>query len=94
MLAGRSQRAVLDYVTEIGRPVAAWEVGEALYAKTSSCAFSVALSSNLDRIKRSWAGKILNQLTDRGYLVRHPAPVPTYTVKKSSVTPSVPTFEI
>lgn len=71
---GRLQKVVFDYVKAYPN-VSSQQVGDALYAKTSSCACygngtgSMGGNSTPDMIRRNWATKLLGELKKKG-LVR------------------------
>jgi len=68
---GRSQQAVISYMKD-NCPTTAARVGDALYAKTSSCARygdgtgSMGGSASPSEIRANWAAKVLNELKKRG----------------------------
>ena len=71
MRLGKSQKVVLDYIRD--HPGAtSQETGDALYAKTSSCAQygdgtgSMGGKSTPEEIRRMWASKLLSELLKRG----------------------------
>jgi len=68
--AGKSLRAVYEYVETCGHPCDSTEVGLALYDKTSSCAGVEDTFWSKDQIRRRWAEKLLNGLVRKGYLRR------------------------
>lgn len=67
---GRTQQAVLEWVMAQDHPVDSTETGLALYDKVSMCAKLIDTFWSRDKVRRQWAGKILNLLVRRGYLQR------------------------
>jgi hypothetical protein len=70
MKLGTSQQAVLDYLKAKG-PVTSQQVGDALYANTSSAAQYGGGTGHMggkatpEQVRRAWAGRLLGALREK-----------------------------